>query len=290
MTIAIFGNTFSPTVLDILDTIFSYFNHTDVQLIVDHQLLAYYQKKSVPPSNLKHTIDNDDFQADFSLSVGGDGTFLNTAARIGSKNIPIMGINTGRLGFLTDVSVDEIEKALDAIKHRQISYEERTLLKVEVSDGSKIDYPYVLNDVAVLKQESASMINIITYLNDEAVHAYHSDGLIVSTPTGSTAYSMSAGGPLLVPQTQNIILTPVASHSLTVRPLVIPDDWKIDLEVRSRSGNYQLTLDGRTMVLEQDKKIRISKAEYKIRVVKQLNHTFFDSLRSKLMWGLDKRN
>ena len=290
MTIAIFGNTFSPTVLDILNTIFSYFNHRNVQLIVDRQLLAYYQKNSDHPSNLKHTIDNDDFQADLSLSVGGDGTFLNTAARIGPKNIPIMGINTGRLGFLTDVSVDEIEKALDAIMHHRINYEERSLLKVEISDGSQIEYPYVLNDVAVLKQDSASMLNIITYLNDEAVHAYHSDGLIVSTPTGSTAYSMSAGGPLLVPQAQNIILTPVASHSLTVRPLVIPDDWKIDLEVRSRSGNYQLTLDGRAMMLEQDKKIRISKAEYKIRVAKQLNHTFFDSLKSKLMWGLDKRN
>lgn len=290
MTIAVFGNTFSPTVLDILNTIFSYFNHTDVQLIVDYRLFAYYQKNTAHPPYLKHTIDNDDFQADFSLSIGGDGTFLNTAARIGSKNIPIMGINTGRLGFLTDVSVDEVEKALHAILHNQISYEERTLLKVEVSDGSHIDFPYVLNDVAVLKQDSASMLDIITYLNDEAVHAYYSDGLIVSTPTGSTAYSMSVGGPLLVPQAQNIILTPIASHSLTVRPLVIPDDWIIDMEVRSRSGNYQLTLDGRTMVLDQDKKIRISKAEYKIRVAKQLNHTFFDSLKSKLMWGLDKRN
>ena len=290
MTIAVFGNTFSPTVLDILNTIFSYFNHTDVQLIVDYRLFAYYQKNTAHPPYLKNTIDNDDFQADFSLSIGGDGTFLNTAARIGSKNIPIMGINTGRLGFLTDVSVDEVEKALHAILHNQISYEERTLLKVEVSDGSHIDFPYVLNDVAVLKQDSASMLDIITYLNDEAVHAYYSDGLIVSTPTGSTAYSMSVGGPLLVPQAQNIILTPIASHSLTVRPLVIPDDWIIDLEVRSRSGNYQLTLDGRTMVLDQDKKIRISKAEYKIRVAKQLNHTFFDSLKSKLMWGLDKRN
>ena len=134
------------------------------------------------------------------------------------------------------------------------------------------------------------MINIIVCLNGEAIHAYHADGLIISTPTGSTAYSMSVGGPLMVPQAKNIILSPIASHSLTVRPLVIPDDWVIDLEVKTRSGCYQISLDGRTLVLEQGVKLRVSKGEYTIRVAKQLNHTFFDSLKSKLMWGLDKRN
>ncbi len=290
MTIAIFGNTFSPKVLDILDTIFDFFKSKSVDLLVDEQLIAFYKANK---ANIKidiRSIDEEVCEADFALSIGGDGTFLNTAARIGSKRIPIMGINTGRLGFLTDVAVDDVEKAMQAIMAKEITYEERTLLKVELSDGSDLEFPYVLNDVAILKQDSSSMLEIITYLNGEAVHSYHADGLIISTPTGSTAYSMSVGGPLMVPQAQNIILSPIASHSLTVRPLVIPDDWIIELEVRSRSGNFQISLDGRTTVMELDTNIKISKAEYKIQVAKQLNHTFYDSLKSKLMWGLDKRN
>lgn len=290
MTIAVFGNTFRPTVLNIMEIIFGYFNTRKVALLLDKELYTYCTEHSVVQPDQQLLITGDDFHADIALSIGGDGTFLSTAARIGSKNIPIMGINTGRLGFLADVPVDAVEKALDAIMQNQINIEERTLLKVDFSDGSVVDYPFVLNEVSVLKQDSSSMISINTYLNEEAIHSYHADGLIVATPTGSTAYSMSVGGPLMVPQAQNIILSPIASHSLTVRPLVVPDDWIIDLEVFSRNGCYLVTMDGRTMVLEQEVKIRISKADYKIRVAKQLNHTFFDSLKSKLMWGLDKRN
>lgn len=290
MTIAIFGNTFRPTVLNIMEIIFGYFNTRKVALLLDKELYTYCTENSVVQPDQQLLITDDDFHADIALSIGGDGTFLSTAARIGSKNIPIMGINTGRLGFLADVPVDAVEKALDAIMHNQINIEERTLLRVDFSDGSVVDYPFVLNEVSVLKQDSSSMISINTYLNGEAIHSYHADGLIVATPTGSTAYSMSVGGPLMVPQAQNIILSPIASHSLTVRPLVVPDDWIIDLEVFSRNGCYLVTMDGRTLVLEQEVRIRISKADYKIRVAKQLNHTFFDSLKSKLMWGLDKRN
>ncbi|MDD4489881.1 MAG: NAD kinase [Paludibacter sp.] len=290
MTLAVFGNTFRPTVLKIMEIIFFFFNEKEDTLLLDKELFNYYQEHTNVQSNQQQLIMDDNFSADFALSIGGDGTFLNTAARIGSKNIPIMGINTGRLGFLADVSVDEVEIALDAILQRQIKIEERTLLKVDFSDGRVVEYPYVLNEVSVLKQDSSSMISINAYLNEEAIHSYHADGLIVATPTGSTAYSMSVGGPLMVPQAQNIILSPIASHSLTVRPLVVPDNWIIDLEVYSRNGCYLVTMDGRTLALDQDVKIRISKADYKIRVAKQLNHTFFDSLKSKLMWGLDKRN
>lgn len=290
MTIAIFGNTFRPTVLNIMEVIFRYFKTRKVALLLDKELYTYCMEHSVVQPDQQLLITNDDFHADIALSIGGDGTFLSTAARIGSKNIPIMGINTGRLGFLADVSVDAVVNALDAIMQNQITVEERTMLKVDFSDGRVVEYPYVLNEVSVLKQDSSSMISINTYLNEEAIHSYHADGLIVATPTGSTAYSMSVGGPLMVPQAQNIILSPIASHSLTVRPLVVPDDWIIDLEVFSRNGCYLVTMDGRTLALDQEVKIRISRADYKIRVAKQLNHTFFDSLKSKLMWGLDKRN
>lgn len=290
MTIAVFGNTYRPTILNIVEELFRFFNEKGVKLLLEKELFEYYTNHKATYIDHQHIIEQDNFEADLALSIGGDGTFLKTAARIGSKNIPILGVNTGRLGFLADVSGDDLDKALQAIIDNDISFEERTLLKIETSDGKFIQYPYVLNEVSILKQESSSMISIIVCLNGEAIHSYHADGLIVSTPTGSTAYSMSVGGPIIVPQAKNIILSPIASHSLTVRPLVIPDDWVIDLDVHTRSGCYQISLDGRTMVLEQGIKLRISKGEYSIRVAKQLNHTFFDSLKSKLMWGLDKRN
>lgn len=290
MTIAIFGNTFRPTIMNIIEEIFRFFNDKGVKLLLEKELYEYYINNKKLITNHHNIIDQDIFEADLALSIGGDGTFLNTAARIGSKNIPILGINTGRLGFLADVSGDDLDNALNAILKHQITLEERTLLKIETSDGRIIQYPYVLNEISILKQDSSSMMSIIALLNGEAVHSYHADGLIISTPTGSTAYSMSVGGPLMVPQAKNIILSPIASHSLTVRPLVIPDNWIIDLEVNTRSGFYQISLDGRTIRLEQDIKLRVKKGEYTIRVAKQLNHTFFDSLKSKLMWGLDKRN
>jgi len=290
MTIAIFGNTFRPNILNIIEEIFRFFDKKGVKLLLEKELYEYYTSNNKSVFNHQHIIKQDAFEADLALSIGGDGTFLNTAARIGSKNIPILGINTGRLGFLADVSGDDLEKALNAITNNEISLEERTLLRIETSDGRVIRYPYVLNEISILKQDSSSMMSIIVQLNGEAVHSYHADGLIISTPTGSTAYSMSVGGPLMVPQAKNIILSPIASHSLTVRPLVIPDDWVIDLEVHTRSGFFQISLDGRTIRLEEGVKLRVTKGEYTIRVAKQLNHTFFDSLKSKLMWGLDKRN
>lgn len=290
MVIAIFGNTFRPSLVNILENIFHFFENREDSLLLDTELYAYFQEYSKLSPDFLHLIEDDDFQADIALSIGGDGTFLNTAARIGNKNIPIMGINIGRLGFLTDVSEDELPMMLKAIVDGEYAVEDRSLLKVTLSQPTDIKYFYALNDVSITKQDSSSMLTINAYLNGEAVHSYHADGLVIASPTGSTAYSMSVGGPLMVPQAKNIILSPIASHSLTVRPLVIPDDWKIDLDVESRSGNYLISLDGRNITLSDDIKIHIEKAEYTIKLARQYNHNFFDSLKSKLMWGLDKRN
>jgi NAD+ kinase len=227
---------------------------------------------------------------DAVLSIGGDGTFLSTAAHIGKKQIPVLGINTGRLGFLADVPVENILPALESLLSSNYDIEERTLLFVETSDHTQLDNPYALNEVSVLKQDSSSMISIHTYLNGEAIHTYQADGLLISTPTGSTAYSMSVGGPIVVPQAQNILLSPVASHSLNVRPLIVPDNWIIELDVKSRSHCYQVALDGRSVILSEDTKLRITKADFCVKVIKQRNHTFFHTLKSKLMWGMDKRN
>jgi NAD+ kinase len=290
MKIAIFGNTFRKEILSHINVLLEYSKNKDIKLLLDKAL--YDSLKGVEACDLSHVdvISNDSFESDLALSIGGDGTFLNTAARIGSKGIPILGINTGRLGFLADVQREDILPALDAILNNNFSTEDRTLLKIETSDGTILDYPYALNEICILKQDSSSMLSINTSINGEMVHTYQADGLIISTPTGSTAYSMSVGGPLVVPQAQNFILSPIASHSLNVRPLIIPDSWTIDLEVHSRNQCFLVALDGGSKVLEQTTKLKISKADFTIKVVKQLNHTFFDSLKSKLMWGVDKRN
>lgn len=290
MKVAVFGNIYRSVLLSHIELLFDYFNDKDVTLLLDNELFEFVREHA--NCNMEHTeiIQNDDFQADLALSIGGDGTFLNTAARIGRKGIPIVGINTGRLGFLADVANDEILPALNAILASKFIIEERTLLYVESSDGTAFQYPFALNEVSILKQDSSSMMSINASVNGQMVHTYHADGLILSTPTGSTAYSMSVGGPIVIPQTQNFILSPIASHSLNVRPLIIPDSWTIVLEVHSRSSNYLIAIDGRSKVLDHNTKLRIVKADYTIKTIKQLNHTFFDTLKNKLLWGVDKRN
>ena len=290
MRIALFGNIYRPVILSHIQVLFQYFQGKQAVILLDRVLYDFVSEHGQIDLSGTVSIQDDNFAADLALSIGGDGTFLNTAARIGRKQIPILGINTGRLGFLADVSTEDIVPALDAILAKRYRVEERSLLFVETSDGTTFDYPYALNEVSVLKQDSSSMKSINASVNGEMVHTYQADGLIVSTPTGSTAYSMSVGGPLVVPQAENFILSPVASHSLNVRPLIVPDTWIIELEVHSRSQNYLVALDGRSKILEHKTKLRISKADYKVKIIKQLNHTFFDTLKNKLMWGVDKRN
>lgn len=290
MRIAVFGNTFRSAILTQIEVLLDYFKDKEVTLLFNNELYQFVNELGAQSNKNVEIIHNDEFRADLALSIGGDGTFLNTAARIGRKSIPILGVNIGRLGFLADVASEDFPQALDAIMASKYIVEERSLIYVETSDGSAIEYPYALNEISILKQDSSSMMSINASVNGEMVHTYQSDGLIISTPTGSTAYSMSVGGPLMVPQAQNFILSPVASHSLTVRPLIVPDSWTIDLEVDSRSGCYLMALDGRSKVLEQNTKLCITKADFTTKVIKQINHTFFDNLKDKLMWGVDKRN
>ena len=290
MKIAVFGNIYRTVLLAHVQLLFEYFKDKDVVLLLDKELYRFVSEDKQCCLDNAEVINDDCFEADLALSIGGDGTFLNTAARIGRKQIPILGINTGRLGFLADVSTDEIVPALDAILAKKYSIQERTLLYVETSDGTSFEYPYALNEVSVLKQDSSSMLSITASVNGEMVHTYHADGLLVATPTGSTAYSMSVGGPLVVPEAENFILSPIASHSLNVRPLIVPDTWVFELEVHSRSQCYLVALDGRSKVLELETKLKIRKADFTVKVIKQLNHTFFDTLKNKLMWGVDKRN
>ena len=290
MKIAVFGNIYRPVIISHIELLFNYFKEKNVVLMFEEELYHFIQEKLNCCLDNVEIIRNTDFEADIALSIGGDGTFLNTAAQVGAREIPILGINTGRLGFLADVPSENLSLALEAIISQNYRIEDRSLLFVEASDNTQFEFPFALNEVSVLKQDSSSMISINTHLNGEAIHTYQADGLLISTPTGSTAYSMSVGGPLVVPEAQNFLLSPVASHSLNVRPLIVPDNWVIELSVKSRSHCYQVSLDGRTVILNENTKLRISKANHKTKVIKQLNHTFFDTLKSKLMWGMDKRN
>mgnify|MGYP000193513206 FL=1 len=207
----------------------------------------------------------------------------------GSRNIPILGINTGRLGFLADVSPEEMEDTFNDIYNGNYRIEDRSVLQVSCKEQELKGYPFGLNEIAVLKRDSSSMISIHTAINGAYLTTYQADGLVIATPTGSTAYSLSIGGPVIVPHSNTIAITPVAPHSLNVRPIVINDDWEITLDIESRSHNFLIAIDGRSETCREGSRLTIRKADYKINVVKRNSHIFFNTLRNKMMWGADGR-
>jgi NAD+ kinase len=289
MKIAIFGNSHQTGKYPQVIRLFELLKERNVELFVGRDFYHFLSSHYNYTPHIGGIIENNDFEADLAISVGGDGTFLNVADRVGIKGIPILGLNTGRLGFLADIAETEIEFALDEILNGNFTVEELTQLQMKICSDLNGDSHYALNEIAVMKQDSSSMITIHAWLNDEYLNAYQADGLVIATPTGSTAYSMSAGGPIVVPQAKNIILSPIAPHSLTVRPLVIPDDYTITLQVESRNNHFLVALDGRSHVVEQCK-FEVKKADFSVKVAKRQNHTYFDTLRNKLMWGADKRS
>lgn len=287
---ALFGNLHQAKKSASIQKILCYLSEKKAELYIDryfYEFLTVGQQINVEPTGI---IDGDNFDTDFAISMGGDGTFLKTASRVGNKEIPILGINMGRLGFLADVSPSDIEKAFDALYEENYTVEDRAVIKVE-SNGEPFEgYPYALNDVAVLKRDNASMISIRTSVNGEYLTTYMADGLVISTPTGSTAYSLSIGGPIIVPRSGTLALTPVAPHSLNVRPIVICDDCEVTMSVESRSHNFLVAIDGRSEKCKEGTSLTIRKAPYMIKVVKHPGQLFFQTLRQKLMWGADTRN
>lgn len=289
MKFAIFGNTYQAKKSSHAENLFRTLERRDAQLCVCREFYHFLTTElhlNIPSAKL---FDGDDFYADMVISIGGDGTFLKAASRVGKKNIPILGINTGRLGFLADISPEEMEETLDEICNNHYKVEERSVLQLRSNEERLMKSPYALNEIAVLKRDSSSMISIHTSINGAPLTTYQADGLVVATPTGSTAYSLSIGGPVIVPHSKTIAITPVAPHSLNVRPIVICDDWEITLEVESRSHNFLIAIDGRSESCRESTRLTISRADYSIKVIKRYNHVFFDTLRNKLMWGADIR-
>ena len=289
MKFAIFGNTYQAKKSSHAKELFRLLEKHRAELYICrdfYHFLTNDLKLEIKDATL---FDGDHFEADMIISIGGDGTFLKAAGRVGRKNIPILGINTGRLGFLADVSPEEMEETFNEIHKGQYNVEERSVLQLSSNKKKMEILPYALNDIAVLKRDSSSMITIHTSINDAYLATYQADGLIIATPTGSTAYSLSVGGPIIVPHSNTIAITPVAPHSLNIRPIVIRDDWKITLDVESRSHNFLVSIDGSSESFTENDRITINRADYTIKVVKRLNHVFFDTLRSKMMWGIDSR-
>lgn len=289
MRFALFGNIYqarkSASIQKVLSTIANY----GAELYVDSEYYHFLCDSQKLDVNATEVFAGNDFEADFAISMGGDGTFLKTAARVGCKDIPILGVNMGRLGFLADISPDDIEQCLEALYSDDYALEPRALIQVEADGAPLGEFNCALNDVAVLKRDTASMISVKANINSQYLNTYQADGIIVSTPTGSTAYSLSNGGPIIVPGTKVFAMTAVAPHSLNVRPIVLPESAVIELEVESRSHHFLVAVDGRSEKCKEGTKITLRRAPYDIKVVKRSGHRYFNSLREKMMWGADAR-
>lgn len=289
MKIAIYGNKYQEAYLNELESFFISLAKHDVSIAIESTFYNYLCRVLKTMPNIDSTISGRKFEADVALSIGGDGTFLHTAQWVGDKQIPILGINTGHLGYLADVKITEATHIIEDLINDNFKIENREMIEV-VCDKYKIDsWKYALNEVAILKQDTASMITVDTYINGAKLADYQGDGLIISTPTGSTGYNLSVGGPIIEPTASNWVVSPIAAHALTMRPLVIANDCEIEITTHSRAQNYCISIDGRSTSLPVGTCVKLRKAPFVTKVVQRKEHNFTDTLRDKLLWGVNKR-
>ena len=293
MKVAIFGQYYQNDTRPIIKDIFVFFNKNNVELVIEEQFLKIlYEEEIVAKQyNTFATYKDLDASIDILISIGGDGTILRAATFVRDSGIPILGVNAGRLGFLAKVQKENIESFLQILLEKKYTISERTLLSMQSSpNNTEIEINFAMNEVTVSRKDTTSMITIDTYLNGEHLNSYWADGLIISTPTGSTGYSLSCGGPILTPEVKGLVITPIAPHNLSARPLVIPDDTEIKLKVSGREDQYLVSLDSRINSINNNSELIIKKTPFTIRMVEIPEETFLNTLRSKLLWGEDKRN
>jgi len=290
MKIAIYGRPFAKQSIEFIHQLFD--------TLADHELLIHTQfaqflkndhqfTAKVETEFHKHKDLNADI--DFMISVGGDGTFLESVELVRDLGIPIVGINSGRLGFLSNIAKENTVDAIKLLLKGEFEIEERSLIELETDNNLFEDFSHALNELTIVKKDTSSMITVEAYVDGEYLNSYWTDGLIIATPTGSTGYSLSVGGPIVMPGTKNFVISPIAPHNLTVRPMVIPDDKEIVLKVDGRENSFLATLDFRSRVFDKSIELKIRKAKYAIKTVKFPEATFFKTIRNKLMWGLDIR-
>ena len=289
LTFAIFGNEYQTRKSTAAQKLLSILSERKAVVHIERRFCRFLSDVQQLAVDGCHVFDTLDFDVDYVISMGGDGTFLKAASMVGRRGVPIVGINTGRLGYLADVSPTEMEKAIGMIYKGNFIVERHAVIEVEAEGSALGNCRFALNDIAVLKQDNASMITIHARIDGENLVTYLADGLIVSTPTGSTAYSLSNGGPIIMPQTDVLCLTPVAPHSLNIRPIVVPATAEISLDIESRSHKFLVAIDGRSEKLPETARLHIRKADYEVNIVKRRHHKYIATLREKMMWGADTR-
>lgn len=293
MKIAVFGLTIHHEYAGELSHLFSLFHEKNIEVFIYEPFGDYIRQHCHFDPFVSGSFNTgDDLPEDvqFLISIGGDGTFLKSFLSVKNKSIPVVGINTGRMGFLSDVSIDQTDRAIEQMLNGDYFVDERIVLEVKTRGNAFGDFNYALNEIVVAKQDSGSMISVHVSVNGEYLNTYWADGLIVSTPTGSTAYSLSVGGPILTPDSANVVISPIAPHNLTVRPIIIPDHNWLTLKIEGRGQQFLTTVDSRSESIDFPGEIQVRKADFKIKTLRLKGHSFYATLRNKLMWGLDKRN
>ncbi|MEY2693091.1 MAG: hypothetical protein RIT03_1482 [Bacteroidota bacterium] len=294
MKIAIYGQFYQNSTEPIIRDIFQFFTQNKVELVVEHDFLLLLNEKHLLDESFATFTCHSDLDASFDmlLSIGGDGTILRAITLVRDSGIPVLGINAGRLGFLASVQKENITDFLQLVLDKKYRISKRSLLSLSCNPTNEAieKLNFAMNEITVSRKDTTSMITIETQLNDEFLNSYWADGLIIATPTGSTGYSMSCGGPILTPEVTSLVITPIAPHNLNARPLVIPDSTQIKLKVSGREDNYLVSLDSRIAAIPNDSELTIEKTNFHINMVEIPNETFLKTLRNKLMWGEDKRN
>ena len=294
MKVAIYGQYYQNSTEPIINDIFVFFNKNNVEMIIESHFLMMLNERKIVENKYKtftsHTELNLSF--DMLISIGGDGTILRAATLVQDSGVPILGINAGRLGFLATVQKENIATFLQLVLDKKYTISKRTLLSLSSSSPNKSieEMNFAMNEITVSRKDTTSMITIDTYLNGEYLNSYWADGLIISTPTGSTGYSLSCGGPILTPDVKSLVITPLAPHNLNARPLVVPDETEIRLKVTGREANYLVSLDSRVTSVKNESILTLKKTPFEINMVEIQGETFLKTLRNKLLWGEDKRN
>ena len=292
MRVAIYGKKVnkqtSPYFVEVVKILYDF----GWDLVLEEELKQILINKIGISENYDVFNNHQDFHSgiDLAISMGGDGTFLKTVSYIRDSGVPIMGINTGRLGFLANISKEQIHNTMNQVRDKNYEFQKRSLLRVNTEDDLFGEDNFALNELTLHKKDTSSMVTVHASLDNKYLNSYWADGLIVSTPTGSTAYNLSCGGPIITPGCQVHILTPVAAHNLNVRPMVVPDHLPISLSVEGRDRSYLLSLDGNSKSIKQGENVIVTKAEFMINVIKFEDNNFLDTIRNKMLWGIDTRN
>ncbi len=292
MRIAIYGRDFNDSVLPFIQEVFDALVVNNVEIAVYLKFHNFVKNKVSLPENIHTFSTHTDLlgKTDVLLSLGGDGTILDTISLVRDSEIPVIGINFGRLGFLASINKGEIRNAIKALVDKEYSLDKRSILNLDSKNNLFTDENFALNDITIHRRDNSAMMIIHAYMNGEFVNSYWADGLIIATPTGSTAYSLSCGGPIILPNAQNFVITPIAPHNLNVRPIIVPDNVELTFEIEARSTKFLLSCDSRTETVDRSVKITINKAKFSVNLVRLNNESYLTTLRNKLLWGIDTRN